>query len=39
MGEFAVGQSVTRFEDPRSLRGGRFINDVDLPGSEGGVSV
>jgi carbon-monoxide dehydrogenase large subunit len=33
MGEFGVGQSVTRFEDPRLLRGGgRFIDDVNLPG-------
>jgi len=33
MGEFGIGQSVTRFEDPRLLRGrGNFINDVNLPG-------
>jgi len=33
MGEFGIGQSVPRFEDPRLLRGqGRFINDFDLPG-------
>ena len=33
MGEFGIGQSVPRFEDPRLLRGqGRFINDVNLPG-------
>ena len=26
MGEFGIGQSVTRFEDPRLLRGeGRFM--------------
>ena len=32
MGEFGIGQSVQRFEDPRLLRGqGRFINDVNLP--------
>ena len=32
MGEFGIGQSVPRFEDPRLLRGqGRFINDVNLP--------
>ena len=33
MGEFGIGQSVTRFEDPRLLRGGgRFVNDVNVPG-------
>ena len=33
MGQFGIGQSVTRFEDPRLLRGeGRFIHDVGLPG-------
>jgi carbon-monoxide dehydrogenase large subunit len=33
MGEFGIGQSVTRFEDPRLLRGeGRFVEDVNLPG-------
>ncbi len=33
MGEFGIGQSVSRFEDPRLLRGGgRFIDDVNLPG-------
>ncbi len=33
MGQFGVGQAVSRFEDPRLLRGGgRFINDVNLPG-------
>ncbi|MSO80650.1 MAG: xanthine dehydrogenase family protein molybdopterin-binding subunit [Alphaproteobacteria bacterium] len=32
MGEFSVGQPVTRFEDPRLLRGqGRYLDDVDLP--------
>src|SRR5579864_949440 len=31
-GEFGIGQSVSRFEDPRLLRGaGRFVNDVSLP--------
>jgi len=31
--QFGIGQAVTRFEDPRLLRGqGRFINDVNLPG-------
>src|SRR5260221_1228808 len=33
MGEFAIGQSVSRFEDPRLLRGGgRYVGDVVLPG-------
>ena len=33
MGEFGIGQSVRRFEDTRLLRGGgRYINDVDIPG-------
>jgi aerobic carbon-monoxide dehydrogenase large subunit len=33
MGEFAIGQSVSRFEDPRLLRGGgRYIGDMVLPG-------
>ena len=33
MGEFAVGQPVTRTEDPRLLMGrGRYIDDMDLPG-------
>ena len=33
MGEFGIGQAVTRFEDPRFLRGeGRFVHDVNLPG-------
>ena len=32
MGEFAVGQSVSRFEDPRLLRGGgQYVDDVALP--------
>jgi carbon-monoxide dehydrogenase large subunit len=31
--KYGIGQPVTRFEDPRLLRGqGRFINDVNLPG-------
>ncbi len=31
MGEFAVGQSVTRSEDPRLLIGhGEFLDDVNL---------
>ena len=33
MGQFGIGQPVTRFEDPRLLRGqGRFIHDEYLPG-------
>jgi aerobic carbon-monoxide dehydrogenase large subunit len=33
MGEFGIGQSVSRFEDPRLLRGGgRYIDDFNLPG-------
>ena len=33
MGEFAIGQGVTRFEDPRLLRGGgRYLDDIVLPG-------
>src|SRR5438132_6836388 len=33
MGEFAIGQSVSRFEDPRLLRGGgRYVGDIDLAG-------
>jgi carbon-monoxide dehydrogenase large subunit len=33
MGEFGIGQAMSRFEDPRLLRGaGRFIDDVSLPG-------
>jgi aerobic carbon-monoxide dehydrogenase large subunit len=33
MGEFGIGQPVTRFEDTRLLRGnGRYINDVNLAG-------
>ncbi len=32
MGEYGIGQSVSRFEDPRLLRGaGRYVNDVSLP--------
>jgi carbon-monoxide dehydrogenase large subunit len=31
--QYGVGQPVTRFEDPRLLRGeGRFINDIVVPG-------
>jgi aerobic carbon-monoxide dehydrogenase large subunit len=33
MGEFAIGQGVPRFEDPRLLRGGgHYVDDVVLPG-------
>ena len=33
MGEFAIGQSVPRFEDPRLLRGGgKYVDDIVLPG-------
>jgi aerobic carbon-monoxide dehydrogenase large subunit len=33
VGEFALGQSVSRFEDPRLLRGGgRYVDDIVLPG-------
>jgi carbon-monoxide dehydrogenase large subunit len=32
MGEFGIGQAVSRFEDPRLLRGGgRYIDDVNMP--------
>ena len=32
MGEFAIGQPVSRFEDPRLLRGGgRYVDDLALP--------
>ena len=38
MGEFAVGQGVSRFEDPRLLRGGgRYVDDIKLPGMAHGV--
>jgi len=34
MGEFAIGQSVSRFEDPRLLKGGgRYVGDMALPGT------
>ena len=40
MGEFAVGQGVSRFEDPRLLRGGgRYTDDIKLPGMAHGVLV
>src|ERR1700728_1367650 len=32
MGEFALGQPIGRFEDPRLLRGGgRYVDDMVLP--------
>src|SRR5260370_856722 len=32
MGEFALGQPVSRFEDPRLLRGGgRYVDDMVVP--------
>ena len=32
MGQFGIGQAVTREEDPRLLKGnGNFINDVEMP--------
>jgi carbon-monoxide dehydrogenase large subunit len=34
MGEFAIGQGVPRFEDPRLLRGGgKYVDDIVLPGT------
>ena len=40
MGEFAIGQAVTRTEDPRLLRGGgRYVDDVTLPNTAYGVVV
>ncbi len=40
MGQFGIGQAVTRFEDPRLLRGeGRFLGDVNLPGQTYAVVV
>jgi carbon-monoxide dehydrogenase large subunit len=38
MGEFALGQPVARFEDPRLLRGGgRYVDDMVLPRMAFGV--
>ena len=38
MGEFAIGQGVSRFEDPRLVRGGgRYTDDIKLPGMVHGV--
>jgi carbon-monoxide dehydrogenase large subunit len=40
MGQFGIGQAITRFEDRRLLRGeGRFQNDVNLPGQTHAVIV
>ncbi|HEX2354497.1 MAG TPA: xanthine dehydrogenase family protein molybdopterin-binding subunit, partial [Xanthobacteraceae bacterium] len=40
MGEFAIGQSVSRFEDPRLLSGGgRYVGDIVLPGLAFGYVV
>jgi len=40
MGQFGIGQPVTRFEDRRLLRGqGRYQSDVDLPGQAHAVIV
>src|ERR1700675_3630545 len=40
MGEFAIGQSVARFEDPRLLKGGgRYVGDIVLPGMVFGYVV
>ncbi|MBS0534561.1 MAG: xanthine dehydrogenase family protein molybdopterin-binding subunit [Proteobacteria bacterium] len=40
MGEFAIGQGVPRFEDPRLIRGGgRYTDDVKLAGMVHGVCV
>ena len=33
MGEYAIGQPVPRFEDPRLVKGhGRYIADMTFPG-------
>lgn len=38
MGEFAIGQGVSRFEDPRLLQsGGRYTDDIMLPDMAHGV--
>ena len=37
MGEFAIGQGVSRFEDPRCPGGGRYVDDIKLPGMAYGV--
>jgi len=38
MGEFAIGQGVSRFEDPRLIQGGgHYVDDIKLPGMAHGV--
>ncbi|NDA45694.1 MAG: xanthine dehydrogenase family protein molybdopterin-binding subunit [Alphaproteobacteria bacterium] len=38
MGEYAIGQPVPRFEDPRLIQGGgRYVDDYSLPGMVYGV--
>src|SRR5665213_3734544 len=38
MGEFAIGQGVSRFEDPRLIQGGgSYTDDVQLPNMAHGV--
>src|SRR5262245_18425745 len=38
MGEFAIGQGVSRVEDPRWVKGGgRHTDDIKLPGLAHGV--
>jgi carbon-monoxide dehydrogenase large subunit len=38
MGEFAIGQGVSRFEDPRLIQGGgSYTDDVKLPGLAHGI--
>ena len=38
MGEFAIGQGVSRFEDPRLIKGGgRYVDDIKLAGLAHGV--
>ena len=40
VGRFAVGQPVSRMEDPVLLRGeGRYTDDLNLPGQAYGVMV
>jgi carbon-monoxide dehydrogenase large subunit len=40
MGQFGIGQAVTRFEDRRLLQGGgRYLDDVRLPGEAHAVVV
>ncbi len=40
MGQFGIGQAVTRFEDRRLLQGGgRYLDDVNLPGQAYAVIV